>query len=262
MSKPDGEYDDAVVRSIEEFLPYRNEAVQLLTAVAQYSPTTEFTQRIHRLFESLIPYMRRPPDCAAWRDWDFDNFRFVVHELFLYGLAALLKHDRIDQANLLLGRQYYLPEHPDHGESTMVSFAVFHHYMKSLEHRCKRLNLRRLSLRADLLKERCKGTGIDFRHLMQADFVVFMRAAVDHASWWPETLLYAGHSAGPFEIFARCASRAQFDRVRILLAINAPRDLEPLFTRFEDGSQRFPSWESDTFDPGALLGYEHLATRP
>lgn len=266
LLKPDGEFDDAVVKNIEEFLPYRNEAIQLFIAVAQYSPTTEFTQRIHRLFESLIPYMNRPANISQWSEWDFDNFKFLVHELFLYALAVLLKHDRIDQANYLLEQQYYLPGNSDYGRDVMVSFVVFREYMKSLEHRNKRLGLRRLSVRADLLKERCNGTGIDFRYLLQADFVAFMRAEVeakdDYKRWWPETLLYLGHFNSPFEIFARSVSKAYFDKAKILLSIENPKDLEPLFKSYQDGSRRLPRWEFEGFNPTALLGYEHLATRP
>lgn len=266
LLKPNGEFDDAVVKNIEEFLPYRNEAIQLFIAVAQYSPTTEFTQRIHRLFESLIPYMNRPANISQWNESDFDNFKFLIHELFLYALAILLKHDRLDQANYLLEQQYYLPENSDYGRDVMVSFVVFREYVRSLEHRNRRLGLSRLSVRADLLKERCNGTGIDFRYLLQADFVAFMRAEVeakdDYKHWWPETLVYIGHFNSPFEIFARSVSKTYFDRAKILLAIEAPKDLEPLLTSYQDSSRRLPRWEFESFNPAALLGYEHLATRP
>jgi hypothetical protein len=266
LLKPDGELDDAVIKNIEEFLPYRNEAIQLFIVVAQYSPTTEFTQRIHRLFESLIPYMNRPAIISQWNDWDFDNFKFLIHELFLYTLAVLLKHDRLDQTNYLLDQQYYLQGNSDYGRDVMVDFSVFRGHMRSLEHRNKRLGLRRLSLRADLLKERCIGTGIDFRYLLQADFVAFMRAEVegkdDYKRWWPETLLYLGHFNSPFEIFARSVSKTYFDRAKILLAIETPKDLEPLLKSYQEGSRKLPRWEFESINPAALLGYEQLATRP
>ena len=266
LSKSDGEFDDAVVKNIEEFLPYRNEAIQLFIAVAQYSPSEEFTQRLHRLFESLIPYMSKPANISHWGEWDFDNYKFIVHELFLYALAVLLKHDRLDQTNYLLQQQYYLPGNSDYGRDVMVSFIVFREYMRSLEHRNKRLGLRRLSVRADLLKERCTGTGIDFRYLLQADFVAFMRAEIelkdDYKRWWPETLLYLGHFNSPFEIFARSVSKTYFDKVKILLAIETPKELDPLLKSYQDGSRRLPKWEFEGFNPASLLGYEHLATRP
>lgn len=264
LSKFDGEFDDTVIRSIEEFLPFRNEAIQLFTTIAQYSPTTEFVQRTHRLFESLIPYMHRPSNINQCNEWDFDNFKFLVHELFLYALAVFIKHDRLAQAKYLLEQHYYLPGNSDYGRNVMVSYVVLRDFLRSLQYRNKRLELRRLSLRADLLKERCNGTGIEFRYLMQADFVAFMRAEieVEDKGWWPETLLYLGHFNGAFEVFARSVSKAYFNNAKGLIAIESVKDLEPLFKSYQDGTRKLPRWEFEGFSPSVLLGYEQLATRP
>lgn len=266
LSKPDGEFDDAVIKSIEEFLPFRNEAIQLFTTIAQYSPTTEFVQRTHRFFESLVPYMHRPSNINQYSEWDFDNFKFLVHELFLYALAVFIKHDRLTQAKYLLEQHYYLSGNADHGRNVMVSYVVLREYLRSLEHRNKRLGLRRLSLRADLLKERCNGTGIEFRYLMQADFIAFMRAEVeaenDYKKWWPETLVWLGHFNGAFEVFARSVSMAYFNNAKGLIAIESAKDLEPLLMSYQDGTRKLPRWEFEGFSPSVLLGYEQLATRP
>lgn len=266
LSNVSGEFDEAVVNSIEEFLPYRNEIIQLFVVIAQYSPSEELVQRIHRLLESLIPYMSRPQNVSQYREWDYDNFKFIVHEIFLYALAILLKSDRLQQANYLLQQPYYVAGNSDYGRDAMVSFTVFRNYMRSLEHRNNRLNLRRLSLRADLLKQRCTGVGIDFRYLLQADFVAFMRAELDGGNdferWWPETLLYLGHFGGQFEIFARSVSKSYFDKSKILLNITKPADLEPLLQSYKDGSRRLPRWEMNGVNPVVLLGFEHFATRP
>lgn len=263
---PNSEFDDVVIKNIKEFEPYRNEAIQLFITIAQYSPNEEIIQMLHRLLERLIPYMSRPSNISRWNEWDFDNYKFIVHELFLYTLAILLKYDRLDQANSLLQQQYYVPGNSDYGRNVMVNFTVFREYMRSLEHRNKRLGLRRLSVRADLLKERCTGTGIDFRYLLQADFVAFMRAEIEAEDefkhWWPETLLYLGHFNSPFEIFARSASKTYFDKAKVLLAIDTPKDLEPLLKSYNDGTRSLPSWQFERFNPASLLGYEYLATRP
>lgn len=265
MSKSDEEIDETVVKNIEEFIPYRNEAIQLFTAVAQYSPNEDFTRRIHRLFESLIPYMSKPENASQWDERDFDNFRFLVHELFLYTLSILLKHERFDQANYFLQQKYYRPGNSENGRNVMDSHTVFRQYMPSLEQRNKRLKLRRLSIRADLLRERCAGSGIDFHNLLEADFIAFMRAEIDekddNRGWWPETLLHVRHSNGAFEIFARSVSKVYFEKTKVLLGISTPKDLEPLLNGFRDGSRRLPRWEFNGFDPAALLGYERLATQ-
>jgi len=261
IASPEGEFDDAVIKNIEEFLPFRNEAIQLFIAIAHYAPEEQFIQRLHRFFESMIPYINRPTE-----EMGSDNYKFIVHELFLYALAVLLKHEQLEQANYLLQQPYYLPGNADYGRNATDSFIVFRKYMPSLEHRNKRLALRRLSIRADLLKERCVGTGIEFSYLQQADFVAFMRAEVEaqdnYIHWPPETLLYLERHNSPFEIFARSISKAYFNKSKTLLAIEAPKDLEPLLKSYQDGTRRLPRWEFHPFDPESLLGYKRLATRP
>src|SRR5690606_40470017 len=64
-------------------------------------------------------------------------------------------------------------------------------------YRKSRLQLNRASLRADMLKERVSGTGLEFDHLMQADVFCFLRSAMLKLStshWWPETLVYWSRS--------------------------------------------------------------------
>lgn len=266
ISKVDGsEFDDELIRNIKDFLPYRNEAIQLFITVAQYGQTQEFIGHIHRFFESLIPYTQRPSHVQQWNDWDFDNFKFLVHELFLYAVAALLKQDRLDEAADFLTRQYYLPGNSDYGRDSMVGYSVFSQSLGSLKHRNKRLSLGRLSLHSDLLKDRSAGVGIEFRHLMQADFVAFLRAEVENNdgwfSWWPETLLYLGHFNSAFELFARSASKAYFDRAKRVIGIQSRADLVPLFDKYKDGSRKPPSFNYRKLNPAALVGFENLATR-
>ncbi|MBN4078547.1 TIR domain-containing protein [Gammaproteobacteria bacterium AH-315-C21] len=261
----EGEYDDAVVKSIEQFLPYRNEAIQLFVTISHYAPTNENTLKLHRFFESLIPYMNRPEDARQWSELDFDNFKFIIHELFLYAVAVLLKSERFEQANILLTQQYYLAGNSDYGKDVMVGFMVFREHMKSLEHRNTRLELNRLSVRADILEQRTKSSGIEFRHLMQADFVIFMRAEVeteDYCSrWWPETLIYVGRFHSAFEIFARSISKQYFDKMKCLLAIEKPEDLNELLESYKSDRQKLPRWQFDSFSPSVLLGFEKLAEK-
>ena len=265
LQNVEGEFDDAVVESIEQFLPYRNEAIQLFNTISHYAPTEENILKLHRFFESLIPYMHRPEDVRQWSEWDFDNFKFIVHELFLYALAILLKSERFQEANLLLTQQYYLSGNSDYGRDVMVSFIKFREHMRSLEHRNDRLKLNRLSVRADMLETRSKSSGIEFRYLMQADFVLFMRAEVEsedfYSRWWPETLLYVRRFHSPFEMFARSVSRKYFDKVKCLLAIEKPEDLNNLFDDYKNGKQQLPRWQFDSFNPAILLGFDQLAKK-
>ena len=260
----EGEFDEAIMKNIEAFLPYRDEAVQILFAIARYDPKEEFIESLHRFFESLIPYMFRPESVTRWEDWDFDNFRFIIHELFLYAIAIFVKLERFQQASMLLNQRYYMPGNSDYGRDTMVSFSVFRQYMKSLEHRNKRLELGRVSLRADLLKQRCQTTGMDFRYLVQADFILFLRGELhseDSYIWWPDTSPYLSRFYGPFEIFARAESKRYFEKIKCLLDIKSPDDFEQLLGKYQQGKRKLPGWQFYSLSPALLLNIEKLGTR-
>jgi len=263
----EGEFDEVVIKNIEAFLPYRNEAIQVFLVLARYNPKEEFIEGLHRFFESLIPYMFRPKDVTAWNKWDFDNFRFLIHELFLYAISILLKFERFQQAAMLLRQGYYVPGISDYGRNVMVFFHVFRQYMRSLEYRNERLKLRRLSLRADLLKDRASYTEIDFRYLMQADFVLFMRAELYwegklSETWWPETLLYLDLFPGPFEIFARAESSRYFEKIKCLFDIDTPKDFYKILEEYRSEKRKLPRWEFNSLNPESLLNFGKLATRP
>lgn len=266
ISSGEEPFDEMVVSSIEDFIPYRNQAIELFLAIALHQDNDETRVIVHRFFERLIPYLDRPQHIASYRDWDFDNFKFIVHELFLYAIGSFLRYERFEFASYLMTNHYYVAGRSDYGRDVMVPFEVFRQNMKSLEHRNKRLGLRRLSLRADLLEQRSKGTGIEFRHLMQADFVLFLRDHLDRPDeqwhWWPETLLYVGRHSGAFEIFARCRSITYFDKVKIVLGIDSKARLQQLLELFEYDRWNLPRWEFESFSPSHLLAFDDMATKP
>jgi hypothetical protein len=265
ITDKDGKFDDQVIDSIEKAIPYRNEAISLFVALAQYAPTEENISKLHRFFEALIPYMNKPENVNSWSEWDFDNFKFIAHELFLYLVAILIKHEKFSEVNLLLNQEYYVPGQSDYGKDVMVGYDAFRAQLKSLEHRNTRLKLNRLSLHADLLEQRSKHSGIEFRHLMQADFILFMRAEVQqsdfYSRWFPDTLVYIGRFHSALEVFARFSSKSYFEKSKCLLGIDKPSDLNELMEAYKTDRNRLPRWQFDSFSPSVLLGYEQLATK-
>lgn len=243
-------YDDAFIRNIEEFLPYRNEALRLIGTIALYSPTEQLAHETQRFFERLLNGGKI--DLA-------DNFLFLVHELFLHTIALLVEREAFQFANILLQTQYYTPERASRGGPSTRSFTAFRNNVECLQTRNRRLNLRRLSLHADLLRERTDGEQ-RFQGLLQADFLLFLRSRHEQEYWYPETLLYADRAYSAFEVFARSSSRNYFDKLSTVLGM----DHAELNTLLETFSERgsIPRWEHSSFNPHLLVGHEKLATLP
>lgn len=259
------ELDDLIVQSVEEFSPYRDQLTQLVRVIAQYSPTAEYAEKLHRFFERLLPYMDHPEHLRSWNESQFDNFKFVVHELLLHALAVLIDSERFELANHLLTNPYYLAGRSDAGKNAVVGFSYFRQHAKSFEFRNQRLKTHRYSLRADLLNERTKSSGVAFSSIMQADFIAFLRSRrMDDgwSRWWPESLVYSLHAYGSFEKFARSSSRQYFDRFKVLIAMQTPVEFQEFCAKLVGGQERLPKWDFDTIDVVTLSGAKEIGSRP
>jgi SEFIR domain len=260
------DFDERVVKSIEDFLPYRAQIIEVFVALVRYR-SAEAHEQVHRFFERLVPFLDVPADVRSFLEWDPDNLRFVVQELFIYLIAVSLKYEAFDFAAEMMRQPYYIAKIRGDRRVT-ASFAEFGQHLRSLDHRNKRLQLRRYSVQADLLERRSHASGLDFWYLMQADFTLFLRGALDQLGgigrqWMPETLVYSERLSGPFEIFARAQSKRYFERVAILFDISKKDELHSLIQAFKEGRKVYsPTWEFTGVDSARLMGFDELATKP
>jgi hypothetical protein len=231
-------FDDPIVQSIDSFLPYRDEFIRVVSTLARYS-TVNNDKTLRRFFEKLIPYMFPPKSLTQYHEWYWDNYKFVIHEMFLYSIGFLLKHERFEDVLQLMSQGYYVGKALD--SLPMQQFDTIYQDMSSLEHRKKRLRLNRKSIRADMLEQRSHTSGLSLLALMQADFVLFLFNSIKSVKekgdprWWPQTLSYYRSSA-PFEIFARAESLKYFQKICPLIAVESKAELEQAFKLFS-GSQ-------------------------
>jgi hypothetical protein len=62
-------------------------------------------------------------------------------------------------------------------------------------------------------------------------------------------------------VFARASSKSYFDKMKCILGIDKPTDLNELMAAYKTYYQRLPRWEGQSISPSLLLGHEQLATR-
>ncbi len=273
------DFDEQVLDSIELFIPGRKELIKVFGLIVQYdkTTTTNAPRIIHKFFESLIKYTIRPEgpisdDEWEWKwewkwEWEYENFKFIVHESFLLCIAIFLKHEKFELVGYLLNERYDFGKGEDDSQSKMESFAVFGNYLDSLEHRNTRLDLNRLSLHADILKNRCTNSRISFKDMMQADFLLWLAGVIqeikdnNYQFWWPDTLVYKARHGGVFEVFRCSESTKYFKRLARTLDIKGKEDLDSFVERIKTGEIDLPKWGCYRIDPLKLMNYERLCSR-
>lgn len=252
-------FDDCVVSSIQSFVPVRNELLQIIETSCRYLPQNTFAEITHRFLESLTKYFTELSGRSSYRSTDFDNYKFIIGELFLYTVTILIKNNKFQAAGEILNSHYYI-QSSNGGIPHLTSCQCFFENPESLDHRSSRLNLNRTSLSADITKENNSGTGIDFNLLMQTDFIIFVKNNLDKSGyWWPKTLVYLGHFPGAFEVFNRATSQQYFDKIKILLNIQTKLDLVPLIEEEQSQGSRYYGF-GHGFQVKRLLNFDDLCT--
>ncbi len=257
---------DNFLSNFEAFIPYRNECLDIVRVIARYTKDERYGDLIHDFFERLLQLYEAPEWMMSNRDIAFDNFKFFGHELLLHCGTIFIAEERDDLFNALLERQYYLERRARFGAQPLVEFIEFRQYLKSLEFRNEKLGLRRLSIAADMLKERTANSDLKFRKIMETDFILFLRAELanfgPYNRWWPETLVYLGPDYRALEIFDRSRSRRNFEKIRPFLGGATKTDLEQLIAGYQGNSNSLPRWGFIYVDPGLLMGLGNLCSRP
>ncbi|MBA5708202.1 hypothetical protein DT037_14135 [Pseudomonas fulva] len=256
----DTQFDDQVLNSINEFTTARNELLQVVTNAIRYLNQLETGNILHSFLESTLKYQDCPPGKSSWNDTEFDNFRFIIHELFLYVTSICLKHNKLDIVKTLLNKQYYIKERGS--EAYLAGFECFYKDVGSLEYRNRRLELGRTSFSADVTKDNNKACGIDFNDLMQTDFLLFARSQIHSVHWWPKTLVYLGHYPGAFEIFTRSTSTQYFENLKLLLNVQNKNELVAFAETASLHSGRYYGLNTWRFDWKRLMNLDGLATQP
>jgi len=265
MDTEEGEIDEQLIENIEEFIPYRNELIQLFSVLGKYEKDSKDAYELtHDFFEKILVYNDRTENITSHRESAFDNFRFISHELFLYANAIFLKNHAFDFVNHLLSQGYYLHD-PHYGKSDLCHFKHIFRNVKSLERRKRRTNSNSISIRADLLKKRSGESGVSFNKLMETDFILFLRSILDEEQsyyWWPTTLVYASRFRNNnFELFARSKSKTFFDNFKTVLGIEKKDELDDLIEKFNTGDLKAPRVGNFPLRISSLANAENIASR-
>jgi hypothetical protein len=226
----------------------------------RYMNGEECSSRLHDFFESLLRYQEAPQGTGSYRESDFDNFVFIIHELFLYTIAIAIKYNKFDIAADLLNQNYYVKS--NRSQPYLSGFECFYRNTQSLDYRNQRLQLNRSSISADITKENNGASGVEFGLLMQADFLLFLRCELKAAHWWPKTLVFLGHYPGAFELFTRSASAKYFEKLKPLLGITNTLELEIFAASASQRGARYYGFGAWGIDWKKLMSLDELARLP
>lgn len=201
--QPHEEVDEEIYQAIVRTKPLRDQFSNYVEAVALSSNDDPVSLApVLRLLSDIGVKFGPPVISGGFLDEWADFYRFFAYEAVLVQTAALLRNHRWKSLNRLVSAKYLIRE-LHHPEEALPLWAFDQHIRTLDTLRNQRLNLNRISITVDLLRERSSEGSTTFAELMQADvfltlasFVQFSTNSADkgYNLWWaPRTNIFAGH---------------------------------------------------------------------
>ena len=174
--------DELFVRSIENTIDVVTEFAGLAQAIAVEN-ASDAALSLYKGFEKIIDRYNqksRGPGVHSYNRTDFDFYKFLGHELFVTLFSLLIREKRWELIADLLEERLYIEESLPH-EGKLVTFEYISKFVYILRDRNDRLRLGRVSLHADILKERHSPGSLaeimPFRLFVDTDYFLYLRSA-------------------------------------------------------------------------------------
>ncbi len=228
--------DEKILKDLHTLLPLRDQFIDWLLLEAALQEPLRMEGILTEFLEKLLALKYRPPEVTTWDETWFDAHRVFVYEMFLYLIAVLVKTDRYSNIRSVLTTKYILPESETGRGRDFVAFDEFYTGSQALANRNNRLKLNRISLIADVVKERATRSDLPFRDIMQSELIIMLVVLLsDEYHWWPHTLVYSGYGGPRFPVFVHAAQRKYFSRLQAITGIGSGDELRQ---RFREGCEK------------------------
>jgi hypothetical protein len=219
--------------NINSYTPLRNDFILFFDKVTRSETELEIDILI-RFLERLTLLTSPEDNRSAWSPHEFDNFRFFIHELFLYLIAVGLKNENYKFVEELLYSSYFFQGKYDYKNEPKMFEKFYQHVDIIKQYYNQTYSQNFHSPMADLMIKRIPD-GYSSDHLIDADLLCYYVAELNNLHWFPITYVY--RTSGKFELFDRLISKRHFDKVKFLFNVSNPKELQDKLTTIQQNDK-------------------------
>ena len=241
---PTGDFDEALMESLVNSVPVVVEFARLADAIGRHGAREAGLAMVMGFASILERYEFRTGQGGGFYETDFDFFKFIGHEMFAVFVAAMMRHDRWELLAALLEEP--IVTNTSSGRKSR-RFSDLSAYVTTLAKRNERLQLRRVCLHGNVLKERHEAEPLlsiaPFKGILEADWFLFLGTDLAQERgpnspwfdiWRPWSCIYAENHGIP-EFLARMERRKFVERILPALGFT---DLDAFRERYRERAQK------------------------
>jgi hypothetical protein len=219
--------------NINAYTPLRNDYIGFINKITTIK--IEYDIEIIIKFLEKLPLLTRPHDYPrSWSEYEFDNFRFFIHELFLYLITVALKNENYKFIEEFLYSSYFFQDKYDYKKEPS-KFGKFYNHINTIKaFYISTYSKELFSPMADLIVNRIP-SNLSIDLLVEADLICYYVGVLNEISWFPITYVYK--TEGSFPTFDRLISKRHFEKVKVIFNVNTPQELKDRLLKIKETNQ-------------------------
>lgn len=224
-------FGKAIHDNIVSYTPLRNEYILFLDKL--FKSEVEFDIDIFFNFFEKLHLLKSPQDNrGSWSSNEFSNFKFFIHEIFLYSIAVGLKNENYKFIEEVFYSGFFCQEKYHHRNEPR-RFDAFYYYIEAFDQYYKQTYSQNFSSpMADLVIKRVH-ENISKDNLIDADLLCYYVSVLENLNWYPITNIYRTSNDGNFELFNRLVSQRHFNKVKNLFNVTTTKELQDKLSKIQ-----------------------------
>lgn len=214
-----------ILDKLNQYTPLRDDYIQFINKLTK-NPNQFDTDILIRFFENL-PLLLAPIDESvnSWTDNQYNHFKFIIYELFLYTITIALKNENYKFLEDIFYSKYLVKERYQGGNEP-ENFTVFYYHFDLVDAYYKQLTGGNFaSVQAELIIKRIPEDLVK-PSIVQADLLCYYIGQLTDKSWFPKTYVYNSSYIKGFDFFNRLISKKHFDKVKGVLGLESVEELK------------------------------------
>ena len=214
-------YDEQIYQRICDMRPLRDDYVSFLNQLAIGNEmVSDISDYLFEIMEETWKYNDFMVSGRSYLSIQFDHFRFINYELFLYTILILIEKGLYNEAHFLLTTKFFINNRYGEGEHT---FSFIYASVDSLDNdRKRRLGLSSYSMVAKEIMSRADIAGRNYVHeLIDTELLIYYFSNLQDGIWFPRTYIYIEPGTRHIHKFLRkLKSKRFFNHAQMLFGVN------------------------------------------
>ncbi|HET6256723.1 MAG TPA: SEFIR domain-containing protein [Puia sp.] len=238
LPKNSNDWGAAILSNLDKYIVLRDDYLRFIS-IASNDYLKLDSNIVIGIFEK-IPSLFSPGDGGgSWTVAQFDNFRFICHELFLYTIEAVLRSQNFEMLADLF-HQPYLVQDRFRGSNDPQTYEAFCFSINSINTSYNRAsNQQYLNPQADLLIQRLP-VSIKKDWFVEADLLCYYVGLLNERRWFPITYIYREGFRTDFQFFNKLVSKKYCELVLPVLGFQSTNELRQKIIEANDRQRQQP----------------------